>query len=62
MLTHWKGHLVLSSAAAYLMLKKLAVYTTGDHDLFIFDVIHHKTNAETGILDLQQLVEKGIIL
>lgn len=61
LLTQWHGYTVLREAAGYFLLKKQQEITTGDHQLFIFEVERFKTNIEQ-TLQFQTIVEKGLIL
>jgi len=62
LLTEWQKKEVLSNCNAYLLLEKLSVTTTGDHDLFFFKVLKYKTQSEQNILMFQDLVDQKIIL
>jgi len=62
LLTEWQGKQVLSGCNAYLLLEKLSVTTTGDHELFFFKVLKYKTQSEQDILMFQDLIEQKLIL
>ena len=61
-LTAWQHCRVLKNASAYILLKKISRQTTGDHELFCFEVEKYKTLSEDNMLMFQDLVTKGIIL
>jgi flavin reductase (DIM6/NTAB) family NADH-FMN oxidoreductase RutF len=59
-LENWKGYEVLRNTPARLLLKKRWVKTTGDHTLFLFDVVAHQS-FDQEILTLQHLRENGLV-
>jgi flavin reductase (DIM6/NTAB) family NADH-FMN oxidoreductase RutF len=61
-LHNWSGLQMLHDAAAYVLLQAKGKVTTGDHDLFYFDVLKSKTNTEENLLRWDTLVHAGIIL
>jgi flavin reductase (DIM6/NTAB) family NADH-FMN oxidoreductase RutF len=62
MITSWKGFSVLENAAALLLLHKKSVVSTGDHDVYIFEVQQLSTLQETDILTFSELIKQGVIL
>lgn len=62
LITTWQGYAVLENSAALLLLHKKFVVPSGDHDLFLFDVIKFTTLQETDILTFSKLINAGIIL
>lgn len=59
-LTDWKGFTVLKNISAVVVLKKINAIQTGDHKLFVFETLLHKSfNKEYLTLDL--LREKKIV-
>lgn len=60
LLENWNGYPVLKNCAAWIELKKLSVEQTGDHYLYLFEVVRYKSN-HSHILTSKILNEKGII-
>ena len=58
----WSGYPILADAAAYVLLQYKGHITTGDHDLFYFEVIKSKSNSEDDLLRWDTLVQAGVIL
>jgi flavin reductase (DIM6/NTAB) family NADH-FMN oxidoreductase RutF len=61
-MTTWQGFPVLENAAALLLLHKKNVITSGDHDLYLFEVNKFTTLQETDILQFSELIRQGVIL
>ncbi|MGB4929489.1 MAG: flavin reductase [Chitinophagales bacterium] len=62
LITTWQGYPVLQNAAAILLLNKKTVVPSGDHEMFLFDVVKYTTFRETNILTFKELINKGLIL
>ena len=62
LITTWQGFPVLTNTAALLLLNKKTVVTSGDHDLFLFEVHKFTTLQETDILTFSELIQQGMIL
>ncbi len=62
LITTWQGYPVLENVAALLLLNKKTVIPSGDHELFLFDVVKYTTFRETNILTFKELINKGLIL
>ena len=62
LLVEWQEKSILANCNAYLLLEKLSVTETGDHELFFFKVLKYKTYSEQNILMFQDLVDQRIIL
>ncbi|OSZ78198.1 hypothetical protein CAP35_08025 [Chitinophagaceae bacterium IBVUCB1] len=62
LIAQWQGIPVLKEAAAYLLLEKQAIITTGgDHDLLIASVKAYANNKAGAPLTLEHLRKNGII-
>ncbi len=62
LLVSWQRKEVLPNCNAYLLLEKLSVTTTGDHELFFFKVVKYNTQSEQDMLMFQDLIDQRIIL
>lgn len=62
LITNWQGYAVLENTAALLLLYKKTIVPSGDHELFLFDVVKYTTLQETNILSFKELINKGFIL
>ena len=60
LLTDWQGYAVLKDISAAVLLKKVWRKPTGDHELFVFEAVKHKSYKKE-YLSLNQLREKKII-
>ncbi|MFN6037925.1 MAG: flavin reductase [Bacteroidota bacterium] len=60
LLTEWQGYKVLKDISAAVLLKKMWNKSTGDHELFVFEAVKHKSFTK-GYLSLNQLRDKKII-
>lgn len=61
-LTTWKDKKVLKKCAAYVLLNKLSYQSTGDHDLYLFEVAQSQSIPSSPLLTTQTLVEQKLIL
>lgn len=59
-LENWKGYEVLRNTSARLLMKKQWSKITGDHTLFLFDVLAHQSSNQE-ILTLQHLRDNRLI-
>jgi flavin reductase (DIM6/NTAB) family NADH-FMN oxidoreductase RutF len=59
-LEQWKGYDVLRNTSATLLLRQQWSRITGDHTLFLFDVMAHRS-TDGDMLTLRHLREKKII-
>ena len=62
LISTWQGYPVLENVAALLLLNKKTVVPSGDHELFLFDVVKYTTLQGTNILSFKELIDKGFIL
>lgn len=60
LLENWEGQAVLKNTSAKLLLKKSSRQKTGDHDLFIFDVLKYKSHS-ADYLTMDILRQKKLI-
>jgi len=63
LLTQWNEYTVLKGCNAYILLNKISNFkTSGDHEVYVFNVQKSKTLQEDNILMFQDLVNAKIIL
>jgi flavin reductase (DIM6/NTAB) family NADH-FMN oxidoreductase RutF len=60
LITTWNGDQVLANAAAYLNIKGISSQVTGDHHLFLFEVMSYKSCSQE-ILTEKHLRQAKII-
>lgn len=60
MLSSWKGYRILKDIAAVVLLKKQSRQITGDHHLFVFEMVEYKSFHQD-YLTLDDLRNKKII-
>lgn len=60
LLDTWQNLQVLQGAAAYVFLKKVNVMPSGDHQLFLFEVLKYQS-VSNDVLTTQELSAKNII-
>lgn len=59
----WNGKNIIKNSCGIIFLKKnKEIKTTGDHTLFIFEILKSTTINENNILTLNKLIEDKIIL
>ncbi len=61
LVSSWNQMDVLHDCVAYIYLKKISCTTTGDHDLYLFEVITYKQNKSNNVLTTKDLSDLKII-